>query len=193
MSEKDKGISDAFNKGVRASLGDYIAILNADDFYFNDDVLKNVSSNLDLKEDEIVYGKTKKLTVYGSLLDKRDIDISWAMSIPFSHCSSFLSRNIYKTVGLYSEKYSIAMDVDLLIRAKSIAKIKKLSNVIAVQRDGGISDRQRFKGYREYIRAAYPYYGVKAYFFYCLKVAITLNSKLIKPKFRFLRSKLRFK
>ncbi|WP_111638654.1 glycosyltransferase family 2 protein [Marinomonas shanghaiensis] len=193
VSEKDNGISDAFNKGVRASFGDYIAILNADDFYFNDDVLEKLSLKLDLKENEIVYGKTKKLTADGFVLDKKDNNISWAMSVPFSHCSSFLSRNIYKEIGLYSEKYSIAMDVDLLIRAKSVAKIKKIPDIIAVQRDGGVSDRHRFRGYREYIRASYPFHGFKVYFFYYLKIAIALNSKFVKPKLRLLKSKLGFK
>lgn len=180
VSENDRGISDAFNKGYSLSIGCIVAILNADDYYFDSNVILKVVSVIDENTMQVIYGKTKKITKKGVMLDKRDNTISWCMSVPFSHCSSFISILALKRVGLYSTKYKIAMDIDLLFRVKRISILSRLNEYIGVQRDGGVSDIQRSLGYKEYLRAAYPECGLKAYLYYFLKLVITLKTKMKK-------------
>jgi glycosyltransferase involved in cell wall biosynthesis len=178
VSEKDRGISDAFNKGVILACGELIAFLNADDFYYDKKVLSVVSQNYVPNEKILIYGKTKKLTEDNNILDKKDNEISWCMSIPFSHCSSFLDIKIYKEIGLFSCDFKIAMDVDLLLRSRNKVKLVKINEFLGVQREGGISDKQRLQGYREYVKAAIPFFGIKAYFYYLLKIVIVLKTRL---------------
>ena len=103
VSESDKGISDAFNKGIRCSSGDLIGLINADDYYEEnvfEHVVKKYIKNLDLKE-LIIYGDTNKITSGGDKKVKNSSKLSWFISVPFSHCSSFLTRTYYKKYGLF--------------------------------------------------------------------------------------------
>jgi len=185
ISEKDDGISDAFNKGISVSKGDIIGFLNSDDFY-EKDVLFNLSEfvkkqNL-LKEKVpfIVHGKTYKIDLLNRKIKKNDNKIGWWMSVPFSHCSSFTSRSYIEKYGIFDKKFQIAMDVDFLMRGIHEALYINMNSYVATQREGGVSYFNRDLGYKEYRIITTKYYGVLlAFTGYFLKKFI-VKIKLIK-------------
>ena len=143
VSEKDEGIYDAMNKGASLATGDYVAFLNADDWYelstLEDvvDVIKNdsdidyVFGNIGVSDDgvqtKIVYPKLKR----------------YKTKMPFGHPSLFLRREVFQRYE-FSLKYKVISDYDLIIKLISneykYAYIdKKLTNF----RSGGISTRER--------------------------------------------------
>ena len=182
VSERDRGISDAFNKGIYCSLGEVIGLINADDYYFVD-ALENISkvllSNKSRNKNFVLHGKTKKITLDGKIKDKNDNKTSWCLCVPFSHCSSFISKSAYKQLGVYDLTFKIAMDVDLLFRCREKADFFDTNVYIATQRDGGVSDQFRVKGYREYISAAKGRCNiVKLCFYFTVKVLVIYLNRL---------------
>ncbi|WP_019616978.1 glycosyltransferase family 2 protein [Psychromonas ossibalaenae] len=183
ISEKDFGISDAFNKGIRCCTGELIGLINADDYY-EEGAFEVVAEKYQSQSDplsKIFFGKTYKITMQGIKREKRDTKLGWCLSVPFSHCSSFVTRSYYQKYGLFDLDYKIAMDVDLLMRGVKKEKYVELSSFIATQRDGGISDINRTNGYKEYFRVSKKYYGVVLSFSaYLVKMLIFTKNKVCK-------------
>lgn len=186
VSEKDKGISDAFNKGLSKATGDLIGFLNADDFYepqslhkLADFYLKNKLENK--KKPFILHGNTYSLE-NDIKKNKKDTSLGWWLAAPFSHCSSFISNNYYKTYGGFNLSYKIAMDVDFFLKSyKDKIEYFKIDFFIATQRTGGVSDVNRVKGYKEYYRSAKKQVGfIKAFAGFSLKYLIYLKNKYAK-------------
>ena len=117
ISEKDRGISDAFNKGIRAATGDVIAILNSDDEFFNEHTLQRVADAF-LKEPELSF-------VFGSMLfidedhgtnERQPLLGPITHAMPYNHPAFFVAKSFYETLGLYREDYRYAMDFELISR-----------------------------------------------------------------------------
>ena len=125
-SELDKGIYDAMNKGIKHSLGDYIWLVNADD-WITDDALDIVYStvlqkNLDnciisgamnlidpisLNITRVAHSNTKGL----EMMDK-----TFKMGV--AHPSTIVSKTVYRDYGLYDDRFYIAADLDFVLRMK---------------------------------------------------------------------------
>lgn len=123
VSEKDKGIYNAMNKGIRLATGDVIGILNSDDLYFDNNVLTEVANCFVLnKEMDMVYGDL----VYVKRDNTNKIIRNW-ISKPYynhffengnvpPHTSLFIKSEVYKTAGLFNEALELASDYDLMLR-----------------------------------------------------------------------------
>lgn len=162
ISEPDEGISDAFNKGISYCNGALIGLINADDWYEPKVVSKLMDypdmNNLILTS-TIFYGRTYRVMSDGKRKEKKASRLGWAVSVPFSHCSSFVTRTYYESYGIFSCKYRIAMDIDLITRGLKEANYLEVPYFVANQRDGGISDRMRLQGYLEYFEILKPKIG----------------------------------
>jgi glycosyltransferase involved in cell wall biosynthesis len=183
ISERDDGISDAFNKGIRCCSGQLVGLINADDYYEANSFECVIEGYLNTsgESEKIIYGKTKKVTIDGYKQVKRDNKLSWCISVPFSHCSSFLTMTYYKKFGLFNTKFKIGMDVDLLMRGLKTADYSELHDFIATQRDGGVSDVLRLEGYEEYRKISKNYFGnILSYLGYLLKVTVFYKNKVLK-------------
>lgn len=150
ISEKDKGIYDAMNKGIKMATGDIVGILNSDDFYSSDRILEEVAASFkkDYKIDA-VYGdvhfihqdQPEKCARYYSSAYFRP----WLLRFGFmpAHPSFYVKREVYQRYGLYSLDYNIASDYDMMVRLfykhKIHAKYLKLDFV--TMRIGGISTK----------------------------------------------------
>ncbi|MCK1986507.1 glycosyltransferase [Lysinibacillus fusiformis] len=145
ISEEDKGVYDAFNRGAKLASGEYILYLNADDYIISNDVIEGVSNFIKDNNNPILlyggvlvvnectgqkFGVNKKVTF---------VEIQDGMMIP--HQATFLSRNVLFEMGLFNEKYSIAADYDLLCKVykKYNDCVVYYSKIISVFRAGGIS------------------------------------------------------
>lgn len=116
ISEKDNGISDAFNKGIKMATGDLIGLINADDY-----LLPHALANLALAcRDctDVLYGNTIVNDEKNGLrLIKRAGSVeNLEYSLPFIHQSSLVRKTAYEQYGTYSEKYKICMDYDLFAK-----------------------------------------------------------------------------
>ncbi len=148
-SEKDKGIYDAFNKGVTLATGDVVGFVHSDDFLAAPEVLSHIA---DLFKNNAVDG------VYGDLqyVSKENTDkvIRYWKSKPFypnmlsngwmpAHPTLFLRKEIYDKIGLFNLDYKIAADYELILRVFSDRSLKfeYLPEVITKMRVGGNSNR----------------------------------------------------
>ncbi len=117
ISEKDKGIYNAMNKGIRKATGEYCLFLNSGDFLVNEDVLQMVFSQ-DFSE-EIVAGDcnvSKNGEIIFKAASPESITFSAFYGRTIPHQSAFMRRTIFEKYGYYSEKYQIHSDLDFFIR-----------------------------------------------------------------------------
>jgi glycosyltransferase involved in cell wall biosynthesis len=130
ISEPDKGIYDAMNKGIKVATGDIIGFLNSDDFYASNNVLSGVAS--------IFKDNSYLDSCYADLAYVDPFDISkniryWRsskfVSSLFSkgwcppHPTFFVRRSVYQRFGNFNLHYRIASDVELMMRFLEVQKI----------------------------------------------------------------------
>lgn len=148
ISEPDKGIYDAMNKGIRMATGEVIGILNSDDFYTSDDALACIARTLENEKVDAVYGDihyvndddlTKCVRYYSSKPFRR-----WMMRLGFmpAHPSFYCRKEVYEKFGAFdAENYRVAADFENLLRLIFVNKIKTyyISKDFVTMRTGGAS------------------------------------------------------
>jgi glycosyltransferase involved in cell wall biosynthesis len=171
VSEPDQGIYDAMNKGVALATGDVVGILNSDDFYADDDVLKNVAEQFKQSDIEGLYADLD----YVDATDTNLIVRKWRSGtykekaflkgwMP-PHPTFFVRKEVYKKFGSYNLSLKSAADYEFMLRVIHKEKIKLgyLPNVIVKMRAGGMSNasfKNRLKANRE-DRKAWELNGLK--------------------------------
>ncbi|WP_302428913.1 glycosyltransferase family 2 protein [uncultured Prevotella sp.] len=148
LSDKDKGIYDAMNQGIKAATGDVIGILNSDDFYTSDDVLARVAEEFaNNPKLEAVYGdihfvkdeNLKKCTRYFSSRYFRP----WALRFGFmpAHPSFYVRREVYEKYGLYDLNFRTSSDFEMMVRlfVKENIRAKYINMDFVTMRAGGES------------------------------------------------------
>jgi len=148
ISENDKGIYDAMNKGIKLATGDVIGILNSDDFYPNSYILSNVIKTFNMNKCEAVYGdlvyvnaqNTSKIKRYwqsGPYTTKK-LKNGWMLP----HPTFFVKSSIYKKFGLYNTSLHMAADYDMIIRLlyKFNISAKYIPMILVKMRVGGASN-----------------------------------------------------
>ena len=144
VSEKDKGIYDAMNKGVTLCSGEIIGIVNADDFIYNE-TLQNVKDAL-VKYEMFTYGTLDLAHENGEVFDKayslglENIKYKIFKQMPFLHPTMFVKKEVYKRVGLYDVQYKLSADYDFTLRLiENKMQPKQLDFSTGVFRLGGQS------------------------------------------------------
>jgi glycosyltransferase involved in cell wall biosynthesis len=142
VSEKDKGIYDAWNKAVKLSCGEWISFLGADDSYTEDALklyaqyilrMKNmnyISSRVNLKKNNDI------VRVIGSKFNAETIK----KRMNIAHVGSLHNRNLFENNGLFSLDYNVASDYEFFVRTSQSINAGFLSEVTAIMRVGGASD-----------------------------------------------------
>lgn len=166
ISEPDKGIYDAWNKGIKLSEGEWISFLGSDDLYFNDALL-NYYEILQSRNDinficskiEIVDENWNKLKLYGEPFSKEKLN----RKMSFAQVGAFHRRDLFTIVGNFDFNYKIVGDFDFYLRAKDVILPHFTTSCLAKMMNTGISN-QAYKALKE----AYE-----------LKNKYKLNNKLI--------------
>lgn len=180
ISEPDKGISDAWNKGIQLATGDIIGILNADDEYTENALEKAVE--LLSRNDSLgfVYGDIQMCDINGEGLFTQCGTENYKATIPFDmpsipHPSVFVKREVYTKVGLFNINYKTAMDYEFLLRMyHSGIYGGYIKHTLAKMRLGGESDLNFCRGYKEVMKASIDHgynkhKAVALYVFKCTK------------------------
>ena len=151
VSEKDEGLYDAMNKGIKKCSGDIIGILNSDDVYYPN-ALKIVNEYFDLnKELDFLFGSVNKYKLLHGYNPKK---IKWSFGFYTSHSVGFfIKKNSQLKVGFYNLKYKYSSDYDLFYRMIVHLKLKgmatKKEEILGKFRSGGISSSL---SYLEYLK-----------------------------------------
>ena len=130
VSEPDKGLYDAMNKGIRMATGDIVGIINSDDFYHRTDVIAKVVEGFQENGIEAIYGDVRFVNP-----DNLDKTVRYYSSKHFSpqlfrygfmpaHPAFFTYRRYFEEFGYYKTDYKIAADYELLIRFLYTHKLK---------------------------------------------------------------------
>ena len=149
ISEPDKGIYDAMNKGIHLSDGDVIGILNSDDFLADNNTLSRIVEALSDKGPDAVHGDcdivdsnnlSRTIRKYNSKGFRR-----WKMRIGYmpAHPTFYCKRELFERFGDFDTSFKIAADFDWLLRSVYIGKIdvQYIPHLQTIMRDGGVSDR----------------------------------------------------
>ncbi len=119
ISERDNGISDAFNKGIKNATGDIVNMLNSGDYYLNPETLSIVTGTF-IKNPAIKWLHSKyrlfrggKWVIIGKPFDKSKL---YRGMRSLAHQSMFVRKELHDTYGLYDTGITIAMDYDFVCR-----------------------------------------------------------------------------
>ncbi|MCG9626581.1 glycosyltransferase [Vibrio mediterranei] len=144
VSEKDKGLYDAMNKGLKLASGDLIGILNSDDILSSHHIIEEIVEHVDSHDgvyadigfyDNSLTSKTRHYSSKGFHKGK------FSRGFMPAHPSCYLRRSVIEKVGEYSLAYKIAADFDYLLRAFSIqgTSFNYLNKEVVKMREGGVS------------------------------------------------------
>lgn len=139
VSEKDKGIYDAMNKGVLIAKGTWLYFMGSDDSLYEPTTIEKFLNNEALKKNDVVYGNVFS-TRYGEKYDGL-FTYSKLRHINISHQSIFFRKAVFDKIGNFNLKYKSLADWDHNIRwffSNEIAK-EYIDQIIANYADGGYS------------------------------------------------------
>ncbi|MBC8986176.1 glycosyltransferase [Pedobacter sp. N36a] len=181
VSEKDKGISDAFNKGVLRAKGELIGLINSGDSYEPNAVELMVNFYRDncLKGNDyiVLHGDIKMFNENGHKVYKPLNLQSFDRQMPIWHPTVFASHQVYEDF-LYNLDYRIAMDYELFSRVYGAGgQFKYVNSVISNMNVGGISNMHASKGFREVMIASRNNLNVsvfKSYFSYQYRCVLNM-------------------
>ena len=173
VSESDKGIYDAMNKGLRLVSGDVIGILNADDFYAGPEALEKVANafsyeSVDSCYCDLVYVNSKnsnQVLRYWHSGGFKPKKFYWGWMPP--HPTFFVRRHVYEKYGLFNIDLGSAADYELMLRFLFKNKIRTvyIPEILVKMRSGGVSNaslKNRFMANRN-DRLAWKANGLKPY------------------------------
>ena len=147
VSEKDRGIYDAMNKGVALASGDIVGMLNSDDVYMNEHAVSDLMKKMqDAKADSVFadlvivdpLDLSKVLRYYdSSYFSPKKFRFGWMPA----HPTFFVKKSLYDKVGPYSLSYKISADYEMLIRLLWVQKASYayLQKSVVRMRYGGAS------------------------------------------------------
>jgi len=147
ISEPDKGIYDAMNKGLKMATGDVVGIINSDDFYHEANVLSTVMQQFEDPGIDAVFGDlvfvdpanlAKVVRKYSS---RNWHPGKFARGFMPAHPTFFVRKKYYEQFGFFKTDYKIAADYELLIRFLYVHKLRYhyLPITMVTMRKGGVS------------------------------------------------------
>ena len=147
ISEPDKGLYDAMNKGLRMATGDVVGILNSDDFYTADDALQVIADAFANNDIDATYGDIhfvnddnlqKCVRYYSSSVFRRPL---MRFGLMPAHPSFYCRKSVYDRYGYFDTSYRIAADFENLLRLIFINRIKTkyIQKDFVTMRTGGAS------------------------------------------------------
>lgn len=158
VSEPDKGIYNAMNKGINLAHGKWLNFMNGGDEFAGDNVIDQFYHHVRLNTSDVIYGnalrvleKKSQVSKYPSLLDKM-----FFFGKNLNHQSCFIKKELFSIYGLYNEDYSIISDWEkFLIFQINNCKFSYMDVLVAKFYAGGISSSHKLQDELEILRLKY--------------------------------------
>jgi len=158
-SAPDAGVYDGLSKGVRMARGEFVHILDADDWYAHPSVLSSVVAAMNAHEWDVCHARAAHVTasdrvvrVFGRNLDKRRLLKKMRVAYP----TVVVRRAVYERYGAFSVGFRVAADYEFLLRIWDHVRVGFLDETLVQVAIGGISTRREnvVRSYRESMAAA---------------------------------------
>lgn len=160
ISEKDNGISDAFNKGIMKANGEIIGIINSDDWY-EKDAVESIVKEYNLKN-EIICAKIKLWNTENHFNIKTSTLVGIEKQMKIWHPGMFVPKKVYSEIGLFNVNIKIMMDYDFILRCiQQKIKFKFIEACISNMKYGGVSNQLITKSMKETLWIKNKYFGKK--------------------------------
>lgn len=164
VSEKDKGLSDAVNKGIRRAKGDWIIWLNADDL-LNDGALKTFVEYVRKYPDIRIFCGDQAFLKYDgtmeSVVEGWDYNLKELLGVRtgMNQSATFVHREVYEKVGLLDISIRYAMDYEWLVRAMHQYKCVHIPHILATyrRRPGSIMDANMAAHFETFLKVRRTY------------------------------------
>tara|TARA_Y100000389_G_C17468154_1_gene527670 strand:- start:3387 stop:4172 length:786 start_codon:yes stop_codon:yes gene_type:complete len=156
ISEKDNGIGDAFNKGVKISKGTYINFQGHGDGFISPDTLDKIFRNVDSNKDILISARIKRIDVHGTeIFTSKYIEKfnRWSLLVRMSlpHQGLFTHHDYFKAYGLFDENNTFCMDYEHLLRSyKNFPKVYTSKVIAAKWRADGLGNGKIIEIYKEW-------------------------------------------
>jgi glycosyltransferase involved in cell wall biosynthesis len=186
ISEPDKGIYDAMNKGIKTAKGKWVYFLNAGDSFYNDEILSSIFEKSDYQNIELIYGKVQTINEPTGInyISGKPVKYSDFFShYPICHQATFTHKNAFLKLGYYYTDYKLVSDTVWFASFFKIQPEKALysDKIIAFYDIQGATYHKRMQGYKEYVNFGWKNFpflvAFKNWLFYPL---IWLKVKLIR-------------
>jgi glycosyltransferase involved in cell wall biosynthesis len=147
ISEPDRGIYDAMNKGVTLATGEIVGMLNADDHFAGDDVLRSVAGAFEQEDIDALYGDLDIIDQSGRVVRKwrsgQYNRNSFKLGFMPPHPTFYCRRGLFSQFGLYSLDHGSAADYELMLRFMYRHQVRSyhLKNIMVNMRAGGVSNK----------------------------------------------------
>lgn len=185
ISEKDKGIYDAMNKGLALATGDYVLFMNSGDEIYSTDTVKQVfdsGSNAD-----IYYGETEMFDDHWMSLGQRRHQApdsfnwrSFKYGMNISHQAIYIKKNLTEP---YDLQYKYSADIDWIIKAAKKARvIINVKTYVAKYLVGGVSKQKHLESLKERFSIFSKYYGFLPNVFNHFWIAVKLGVYFVQHK-----------
>jgi glycosyltransferase involved in cell wall biosynthesis len=178
VSELDKGIYDAMNKGIDKATGEWINFMNSGDWFYNSDVILSIFDNNNVTNYELIYGNTEK-----RYLNKIKIDNPgkfWKLGIVHQ---SIFSKTFLNKKYKFDTNYAVAADFDFIYKIFLKGYKTYYMNITIVSFNmAGMSHYNRYLGFKEDRNISLKYRGniffkLKVYFYFLL--CITIRGRVV--------------
>jgi len=185
ISEPDKGIYDAMNKGLALATGDYVIFMNSADEFYSAETVANVFAAA--PDADIYYGETEMIGANNESLGQRRHkapenftwrDFKYGMSI--SHQAIYIKRSLVKS---YEPKYQLSADIDwILYAAKKAKTVVNVHQYVAKYKVGGMSKQKHRQSLMERFDIMKRYYGLVPTIFNHTIIALNLGFYWLKNR-----------
>lgn len=185
ISERDKGIYDAMNKGLAVATGDYVIFMNSGDTFYEPETVEKVFATA--PDADIYYGETDMIDAEGHSLGQRRHKApekftwrSFKHGMNVSHQAIYIRRSLAEP---YDPRYQLSADIDWVIRAaKKAKKIVNVNGYVARYLVGGLSKIKQRQSLQERFDIMRRYYGLIPTVFNHFVIAFKLGRYWLKNK-----------
>lgn len=186
ISEKDFGIYDAMNKGLRSATGDIICFLNADDKFYDQNVVGQVVAEFNKHNDaDLIYGKLFFINIPKSLYfnpDEYNRERKGKLDMiihAMPHQATFAKKDIFVKVGDFNPEYRIGADYDWFLRcANTGIKMHFIDEYLVSFSYEGLSYQKRYQHIPERVKLVYINASLMEFLIYTVLAPIRFVGKV---------------
>lgn len=187
ISERDKGLYDAMNKGIKLATGDYLWFMNAGDLIYAPTTAEQMMKQIEGRSIDVLYGETVITDMDDNEIGMRRLTTpekldwkSFQMGMLVCHQSILVSK---KVVENYNTNYRLAADIDWVIRIlKKTNKVHNTHLILSKFQDGGLSKKNIIPGLKERFHIMRTHYGLLTTLWKHLFISLKFTSFVAKNK-----------